>query len=170
MRKLLFLGLSVFYMLMMTFCEYTPTVIDHITTEENYVQITVNALSAEYNEDGYSYLTATLTDYEYFEDFFGVAPDNTDPDRLSAHPVQFKIVTDNAEALKERGFFDSIKGGESLTVRVTHWIHNGINYFYVAEVVSESGTYLFFEEGIRGMTNAAISIKDFEYDKILRQK
>ena len=68
------------------------------------------------------------------------------------------------------GFFDSIKGAERLTVRVTHWIHNGINYFYVAEAVSESGTYLFFEEGIRGMTNAAISIKDFEYDKILRQK
>ncbi len=170
MRKLLVLGLSVFYMLMMTFCEYTPTVIDHITNEDNYAEITVEAVSVEYNEKGYSYLVATLTDYGYFADFFRITPENTDPERLKNFPVKFKIVTTNAETLKERGFFEDIKGGERLAVRVSHWKHNEIDYFYVAQVKSSDTVYLFFEEGMMGMTDAAISIKEFEYDKILKQK
>ena len=170
MRRLGIITFTIFYMLMITFCEYTPMIIDHITNEDNYMEISVTVKKTEFNEIGYSYVYVNLHDYEYFDDFFGFRPASHDLEHLKELDLELKVVTENAAILKANGFFDEIKEGDVITVRTTHWVNNSINYHYIAELTLNDKIYLSFENGMIGMTDAAIGIKDLEYDKILSGK
>lgn len=170
MKKLIFLGLSVIYMLIMTFCEYTPDVINHITNEENYVKIDATVISAKYNESGYSYIYVTLSDFYYYEDFFGSEPPDYSDSTLLSSVLELKLVTANAEILKENGFFDTVKEGDKITVMTTAWVNKSLPHHYPAYVALGDTVYLTFTEGFNNISDAATTLKELDYDKILNQK
>lgn len=169
MRKLIILGFTVIYMLIMTFCEYTPRVIAYVGDEENYIEIEAEVFAAKYNTDGYSYLYIKMKDFEHYEGFMGREPESYDPSLLDDTTVKLKIVPENAEILKERGFFDNIKNGDSITIHTTCWIYDNIKYHFLASVSEGENVYLSFEEGFEGIKNASVQLKDIEIKDILGQ-
>ena len=114
MRKLLFLGLSVIYALATTLCSYTPLETQYITNEDNYIELDVVVSSAEYHEDGYSYLYINLTEFSRYRGLTGKNPVNYEQETLQNTIIEIKIVSKNAELLKERGFFDNVKAGDKI--------------------------------------------------------
>jgi len=170
MRKLLFFGLSVIYMLAMTFCAYTPLVNNYINNEDNYVEIDAKFLSAEFHEEGYSYLNITLTDFYRYHGFTGHAPENYDDSVLENTVITIKIVPESALLLKERGLFDEIPSGTPIRVRTTCWIYDGIQRHYLGAVSTSEIELLTFEEGMDGVRAASTKLKDIEISEILKPK
>lgn len=169
MKKLLVLGLSVIYMLILTFCEYSPAVIEHISSEENYYEIEAEVFALEYKEEGYSYIYVNLLDFEHYEGFVGFVPENKDPEALENTYIELKIIPENAIILKENGFFDNVHHGDVISIRTTRWINNTLEHHYVAEVVESETVYLPFETGFDNMREKATSIKDLDIDEILNK-
>ncbi len=170
MRKLLFLGLSVIYMLIMTFCEYTPDVVSHITNEDNYVKLDATIVSTEYHETGYSYIYVTLNDFFHYEGFFGFAPPDYSDSTLSASVLELRVVTANAQALKEKGFFDSARKGDTVTLMTTCWVNNGLPHNYPAYICLGETVYLSFNEGFENISTAATTLKELDYDSIFKKQ
>lgn len=167
MRKLLFLGLSVLYMLIATFCEYTPDVLAHVTDQEKYISIDVEIYSANYQEDGYSYFYVRLLNFEHYKGFSGEHPEHYNDDTLQNTLIKLKILPENAKILLENGFFDTVKEGDIISVRTTCWMHNGLNHHYVAEVNLNGQNYLPFEVGFQNMMDASMTLKKLDYKDIL---
>ena len=166
MRKLLFLGLSVIYALVMTFCSYAPLVSQYITDEEHYIEIEVKVSDAKFNEEGYSYLYINLLEFDRYRGFTGETPDELDDELLNSTVIEIKIVPQNAALLNERGFFDNVKAEDVITVYTTCWIHDNIPRHYLASVTLGEEVYLSFEEGLDGIERATLEIKDIEIDAI----
>ena len=142
MRKLLFLGLTVIYALISTFCEYTPDVLAHVTNEDKYISVEMEVLSVKYNDEGYSYIYARLYDFEHYEGFMGVAPEEQTNEVLVSSAIRIKILPENAIILKQNGFFDEAKLGDRIALRTTCWAHNGLNHNYVAQISIDDIEYL----------------------------
>ncbi len=167
MRKLLFLGLSVIYMLIATFCEYTPDVLVHVADEEKYINVDVQIYSASYNEDGYSYFYVRLLDFNYYEGFSGYPAEKYDEETLNITIIKLKILPENAKILLENGFFSDVQTGDVINIRTTCYMNNGLNHHYVAEVNRNGQNYLPFERGFQNMTDAAMALKELDYQEIL---
>ncbi len=170
MRKLLFLGLSVIYMLIMTFCEYTPDVTNHITDVNNYVRIDATVVSAEYHETGYSYIYVTLNDFSHYEGFFGFAPPDHSDSTLKGSVLELRIVTANAQLLRENGFFDEVREGDIVSLITTCWVNNGLPHNYPGYVAVGETVYLGFEDGFDNICDSALSLKELDYDDIFKKQ
>ncbi len=169
MRKLLILGMSVIYALVMTFCAYSPVVSQHLNNEDNYIRMQATVSSAEYREEGYSYLYIKLLDTENYYGFTGVDPDACDDETIESTVVEIKIVPENAMILKDRGFFDEVKSGDTVTLFTTCWIHEDIARHYLAGATLGAKTYLFFNEGMDGMSTATQRLNEIDFNSILTQ-
>lgn len=167
MKKMLFLGLSVIYMLILTFCEYTPDVIAHITDEENYITLETEAYGAQYGGEEYSYLHISLPDLEYYERFFGFIPADPDPDLTKDAVVDIKIMPEIASLLYERGFFDDLHPGDKITIRTTAWVNKSIEHHYLAAISIGDKEYLAFDEGFELVKDASVKIKDMNIQELL---
>jgi len=168
MRKLLFLGLTVIYALISTFCEFTPDVLAHVTNEEKYIEIDVEVVSSKYNDDGYSYIYVKLTDFSYYKSLTGSHADSYTQDTLDNTVVKLKMLPENAEILRENGFFDIIKLGDLIKVRTTAWIHNGVNHNYVAQLTLGEIEYLDFETGFNNMVASSKRLKELDLGDVLK--
>ena len=166
MRKSFFLTLSVIYMLIMTFCAYTPIVSQYINDENNYVEIEATVFATKYNEDGYSYLYIRLTEFSRYYGFTGIMPENFDQTVLENTTVTIKIVPESAAILKERGFFDTVQFGDAITVKTTCWIYDGIKRHYLGAVWTDDTEYLTFEEGLHSVSTATKKLNKIEIKEI----
>ena len=162
MRKLLFFGMSVFYMLAATFCNYTPVVYQYLNSEENYIEIEAKISSVKYQEEGYSYIYINLTELSRYVGFTGDLPDTEDADLLENTVVEIKVVNENAKLLKERGFFDEATKGDIVNIRTTCWIYKEEDRHYLAHVELKDKQYLSFEEGFENIGEATRGFKEIE--------
>ena len=167
MRKLLFIGLSVIYALVMTLCSYAPLVSQYITDEEHYIEIEVKVSSTKTNDDGYSYLYVNLLEFERYRGFTGETPEEFNDELLDSTVIEIKIVPQNTQLLIERGFFDNVEAGDLVTIHTTCWIHDNIPRHYLASITLDDIVYMSFEEGLDGIERATLEIKDIEIDAIL---
>ncbi len=168
MRKLLFLGLTVIYALISTFCEYTPDVLARVTNEDKYIIVDMEVFSAKYNEEGYSYIYARLYDFEHYEGFMGIAPEEQTNNVLATSVIKLKILPENAQILKDNGFFDNVKPGDKITLRTTCWAYNGLNHNYVAQIILNNTEYLSFDAGFHNMVESSKKIKELDLGDILK--
>ena len=161
MRKLLFLGMSIFYMLASAFCNYSPIVSQYLNTEENYVELEAKISSVQYNEEGYSYIYINLVEFSRYVGFTGVLPeDDPNSELLDSTVIEIRVVNDSAKLLNDRGFFDEIDQGDVINIRTTCWIYELENRHYIAEIVYNDECYLSFEEGFENISKATLSFKE----------
>ena len=168
MRKLFLFSISIISALIMTFCSYSPAVISYIDNEKNYIEIEATVVGTKYYENGYSYLFVTLTDPEHFTDFTGLAYDESDPSLLGTTTVTMKIMQENSNVLMERGFFESINPGDTVTIHTTCWIDGEIHRHYLASIKCQDVEYLTFEEGLEGIKEASTKLKEADIADIFR--
>lgn len=168
MRKLLFLGLTVIYALISTFCEYTPDVLAHVTNEDKYISVEMEVLSVKYNDEGYSYIYARLYDFEHYEGFMGVAPEEQTNEILVSSAIRIKILPENAIILKQNGFFDEAKLGDRIALRTTCWAYNGLNHNYAAQITVGGVEYLDFETGFNNMVASSKRLKELDLGDVLK--
>lgn len=168
MRKLFLFSSTILYAFFMTFCSYAPLVTSYIVNEENYVEVEVEVVDAIYHDDGYSYLFMNLTEFYRYYGFTGKDPGDLDPSLLGGTLIKVRIMPQNAKILKDRGFFDDMQMGDVITIKTTCWIHDGIEYHFLAAVKSEEIEYLTFEEGFHGIVEEATKLKEIELDELLK--
>ena len=170
MRRVLFIGTAILYLLAMTFCQYTPLVSQYINNDENYIEIDVSVSSTQYNEEGYSYVYIKLLEFERYAGFTGMVPEKNDPEILDNTVIEIKIVPDSAVLLKDRGFFDEVESGDIITIHTTCWIHDDIARHYLAGVICGEKVYLSFEEGLDGVKIDTRKFNELEIGEIFKPK
>ena len=108
MRKAFVLTMSIIYLLIMTFCAYTPIVSQYIKDEDHFVDIDAIIVSSEYREGEYSYINIKLTEFERYYGFTGGMPESFDESVLENTVITLKVMPESAQLLKERGFFENV--------------------------------------------------------------
>ena len=169
MRRTMIIGTAILYLLMMTFCAYTPVVSQYINNDDNYIELDVKVSSTIYNEEGYSYLYINLLEFERYAGFTGVIPEILEDELLDTTVIEIKIVPGSASILKERGFFDIVKAGDIISVRTTCWIYDDIARHYLGSVTAGDITYLSFEEGLDAVSVDTRKLNELEIGEIFNK-
>ena len=139
-RTLLFL-LTISLLLSMTACSgYNGIMREHLSNEENYCD--VEATFCSYKEtDDRIYLYVVVEDKSAF-----------DSSEVNSEEIRLELVGDNCKALSEVLAKEEIREGDRITVKCSTWIYMDSTFYYIAELKTQSQTFLSFDDGLKNIT------------------
>ena len=140
MKKLLLLGLAIILLLTLTACSgYNGIMREHLSNEDNYYVI--DATFCSYKEtDNRIYLYVSVEDKSAF-----------DSSEVSSEEIRLELVGDNCKALSEVLAKEEIREGDRITVKCSTWIYMDSTFYYVAELKTQSQTFLSFDDGLKNI-------------------
>ena len=138
-RTLLFL-LTISLLLSMTACSgYNGIMREHLSNEENYCD--VEATFCSYKEvDDRIYLYVAVEDKSAF-----------DSSEANSEEIRLELVGDNCKVLSEALAKEEICEGDRITVKCSTWIYMDSTFYYVAELKTQSQTFLSFDDGLKNI-------------------
>ena len=138
-RTLLFL-LTIILLLSMTACSgYNGIMREHLSNEENYCDIEATFCSYKETDDRI-YLYVAVEDKTAF-----------DSSEVNSEKIILELVGDNRKALSEVLAKEEIREGDRITVKCSTWIYMDSNFYYVAEMKTQSQTFLSFDDGLKNI-------------------
>ena len=138
-RTLLFL-LTISLLLSMTACSgYNGIMREHLSNEENYCDIEATFCSYKETDDRI-YLYVVVEDKSAF-----------DSSEVSSEEIRLELVGDNCKALSEVLAKEEIREGDRITVKCSTWIYMDSTFYYVAELKTQSQTFLSFDDGLKNI-------------------
>ena len=138
-RTLLFL-LTISLLLSMTACSgYNRIMREHLSNEENYCDV-----------------EATLCSYEETDDricFYVVVEDKSafDSSEMDSKEIILELVGNNCNVLSEVLAKEEICEGDRITVKCSTLIYMDSRFYYVAELKTQSQTFLSFDDGLKNI-------------------
>ena len=138
-RTLLFL-LTISLLLSMTACSgYNGIMREHLSKEDNYHEI--EAKFCLYKEvDDRIYLYISVEDKSAF-----------DSSEVNSEEIGLELVGDNCNVLSEALAKEEICEGNRITVKCSTWIYMDSTFYYVAELKTQSQTFLSFDDGLKNI-------------------
>ena len=140
MKKMLFILFATVLLLSMTACNgYNGIMREHLSDEDNYQDI--EATFCSYKEaDDRIYLYVSVEDKSAF-----------DPSEANSEEIRLELVGDNCNVLSEVLAKEEICGGDKITVKCSTWIYTDSTFYYVAELKTQSQTFLSFDDGLKNI-------------------
>ena len=139
-RTLLFL-LTIILLLSMTACSgYNGIMREHLSNEENYCDIEATFCSYKETDDRI-YLYVAIEDKSAF-----------DSSEVNSEEIRLELVGDNCKVLSEVLAKEEIREGDIITVKCSTWIYMDSTFYYVAELKTQSQTFLSFDDGLKNIT------------------
>lgn len=140
MKKMLFILFATVLLLSMTACNgYNGIMREHLSDEDNYQDI--EATFCSYKEaDDQIYLYVSVDDKSAF-----------DSSEMNSKEIRLELVGDNCNVLSEVLAKEEIREGDRITVKCSTWIYMDSNFYYVAELKTQSQTFLSFDDGLKNI-------------------
>ena len=140
MKRLLLLGLIIILLLSMTACSgYNRIMREHLSDEDNYKD--VEATFCSYKEvNNRIYLYVSIEDKSAF-----------DLSEANSEKIVLELVGDNCNVLSEALAKEEICEGNRITVKCSTWIYMDSTFYYVAELKTQSQTFLSFDDGLKNI-------------------
>ena len=140
MKKMLFILFATVLLLSMTACNgYNGIMREHLSNEDNYQDI--EATFCSYKESGDRiYLYVFVEDKSAF-----------DSSEMNSKEIRLELVGDNCNVLSEVLAKEEIREGDRITVKCSTWIYMDSNFYYVAELKTQSQTFLSFDDGLKNI-------------------
>ena len=140
MKKMLFILFATVLLLSMTACNgYNGIMREHLSDEDNYQDI--EATFCSYKEaDDRIYLYVSVEDKSAF-----------DPSEANSEEIRLELVGDNCNLLSEVLAKEEICEGDKITVKCSTWIYMDSTFYYVAELKTQSQTFLSFDDGLKNI-------------------
>ena len=141
MKRLLLFLLAIILLLSMTACGgYNGIMREHLSNEENYCDIEATFCSYKETDDRI-YLYVAIEDKSAF-----------DSSEVNSEEIRLELVGDNCKALSEVLAKEEIREGDRITVKCSTWIYMDSTFYYVAELKTQSQTFLSFDDGLKNIT------------------
>ena len=138
-RTLLFL-LTISLLLSMTACSgYNGIMREHLSNEENYCDIEATFCSYKETDDRI-YLYVVVEDKSAF-----------DSSEVNSEEIRLELVGDNCKSLSEVLAKEEIREGDRITVKCSTWSYMDSTFYYVAELKTQSQTFLLFDDGLKNI-------------------
>ena len=138
-RTLLFL-LTISLLLSMTACSgYNRIMREHLSNEENYCDVEATFCSYKETNDRI-YLYVAVEDKSAF--------DSSERDR---EKIILELVGDNCKVISEVLAEEEICEGDRITVKCSTLIYMDSTFYYVAELKTQSQTFLSFDDGLKNI-------------------
>ena len=138
-RTFLFL-LTIILLLSMTACSgYNGIMREHLSNEENYCDIEATFCSYKETDDRI-YLYVVVEDKSAF-----------DSSEVNSEEIRLELVGDNCNVFSEFLAKEEIYEGDRITVKCSTWIYMDSTFYYVAELKSQSQTFLLFDDGLKNI-------------------
>lgn len=140
MKKMLFILFATVLLLSMTACNgYNGIMREHLSDEDNYQDI--EATFCSYKEaDDQIYLYVSVDDKSAF-----------DSSEMNSKEIRLELVGDNCNVLSEVLAKEEIREGDRITVKCSTWIYMDSNFYYVAELKTQSQMFLSFDDGLKNI-------------------
>ena len=140
MKKMLFILFATVLLLNMTACSgYNGIMREHLSNEANYHDI--EATFCSYKEAGDRiYLYVSVENKSAF-----------DSSEVNSEKIRLELVGDNCKALSEVLAKEEIREGDRITVKCSTWIYMDATFYYVAELKTQSQTFLSFDDGLKNI-------------------
>ena len=140
MKKKLFILFATVLLLSMTACNgYNGIMREHLSNEDNYQDI--EATFCSYKESGDRiYLYVFVEDKAAF-----------DSSEANSEEIRLELVGDNCKVLSEALAKEEICEGNRITVKCSTWIYMDSTFYYVAELKTQSQTFLSFDDGLKNI-------------------
>lgn len=146
---------------------YNKIMRDHLSTPDNYHKFEAIVADVFYlnpktreiqrNFDTPDFLDLDVTIYIQFEDYENVSAflgRTSNPDiPLDEHEYSLCIPAANSKILYENGFYKNVSAGDKISVMSSNWIYMDSDFFYVAQVETDSVVYLEFEKGLKNIVD-----------------
>lgn len=138
-RTLLFL-LTISLLLSMTACNgYNRIMREHLSNEENYSDVEATLCSYKETDDRI-YLYVDVEDKSAFDSY-----------EMYRKEIRLELVGDNCKALSEVLAKEEIREGDKITVKCSTLIYMDSPFYYVAELKTQSQTFLSFDDGLKNI-------------------
>ena len=138
-RTLLFL-LTISLLLSMTACNgYNRIMREHLSNEENYSDVEATLCSYKETNDRI-YLYVVVEDKSAF-----------DSSEMYREVIMLELVGDNCNVLSEVLAKGEICEGDRITVKCSTLIYMDSRFYYVAELKTQSQTFLSFDDGLKNI-------------------
>ena len=132
--------LTIILLLSMTACSgYNGIMREHLSNEENYCDIEATFCSYKETDDRI-YLYVSVEDNSAF-----------DSSEVNSEEIRLELVGDNCKALSEVLAKEEIREGDRITVKCSTWIYMDSTFYYVAELKTQSQTFLSFDDGLKNI-------------------
>ena len=140
MKKMLFILFATVLLLSMTACNgYNGIMREHLSDEDNYQDI--EATFCSYKEAGDRiYLYVSVENKSAF-----------DSSEANSEEIRLELVGDNCNVLSEALAKEEICEGNRITVKCSTWIYMDSTFYYVAELKTQSQTFLSFDDGLKNI-------------------
>ena len=140
MKKMLFILFATVLLLNMTACSgYNRIMRKHLSNEANYHDI--EATFCSYKEAGDRiYLYVSVENKSAF-----------DSSEANSEEIRLELVGDNCKVLSEALAKEEICEGNRITVKCSTWIYMDSTFYYVAELKTQSQTFLSFDDGLNNI-------------------
>ena len=140
MKKMLFILFATVLLLSMTACNgYNGIMREHLSDEDNYQDI--EATFCSYKEAGDRiYLYVSVENKSAF-----------DSSEANSEEIRLELVGDNCNVLSEALAKKEICEGNRITVKCSTWIYMDSTFYYVAELKTQSQTFLSFDDGLKNI-------------------
>ena len=140
MKRILLPLLVIILLLSVTACSgYNGIMREHLGNEDNYHVI--DATFSSYKEtDDRIYLYVAVEDKSAF-----------DYSEVNSEEIRLELVGDNCKALSEVLAKEEIREGDIITVKCSTWIYMDSTFYYVAELKTQSQTFLSFDDGLKNI-------------------
>ena len=140
MKKMLFILFAAVLLLSMTACNgYNEIMREHLSNEDNYQDI--EATFCSYKESGDRiYLYVFVENKSAF-----------DSSEANSEIIGLELVGDNCNVLSKVLAKEEICEGDRITVKCSTWIYMDSTFYYVAELKTQSQTFLSFDDGLKNI-------------------
>ena len=140
MKKMLSILFATVLLLSMSACSgYNGIMREHLSNEANYHEI--EATFCSYKEAGDQiYLYVSVDDKSAF-----------DSSEANSEEIRLDLVGDNCNVLNEVLAKKEICEGDRITVKCSTWIYMDSTFYYVAELKTQSQTFLSFDDGLKNI-------------------
>ena len=140
MKRILSLLIAIILLLSITDCSgYNGIMREHLSKEDNYHDIEATFCSYKEADDSI-YLYISVEDKSAF-----------DSSEENNEKIRVELVGDNCDALSNFFANEKIREGDNITVRCSTWIYMDSTFYYVAELKTQSQTFLSFDDGLKNI-------------------
>ena len=140
MKRLLLFLLTIILLLSMTACSgYNGIMREHLGNKENYYDIDATFCSYKKADDRI-YLYVSIEDKSTF-----------DSSEVNSEEIRLELVGNNGDDLGEFLTKEEIREGDIITVKCSTWIYMDSTFYYVAELKTQSQTFLSFDDGLKNI-------------------
>ena len=124
----------------MTACSgYNGIMREHLGNKENYYDIDATFCSYKKADDRI-YLYVSIEDKSTF-----------DSSEVNSEEIRLELVGNNGDDLGEFLTKEEIREGDIITVKCSTWIYMDSTFYYVAELKTQSQTFLSFDDGLKNI-------------------